>query len=152
MAETFDALLNSLGFGASNAAQQEGIISRKTELGKETVGLGAEEERRQLNAGYEGRGVFGSGEALLGNARLEASTANKLSALDIAGADEYLALQRQLQQDQAAKEAGDRQFNLQVELANRQYDMQRQQIAAESESRRRQDEAYERAQAAARNY
>jgi hypothetical protein len=94
--------------------------------------------------------VYGSGEALLGNARLEASVANQMSGLDIAAADSYLGLQRDLQREQAQKQSEDRSFNLQVELANRQYDMQRQQVAAQADSQRRYDEAY--ARSLGRNY
>jgi hypothetical protein len=150
MADPYAELLNSIGFGAADAASEEGVISRKRELGQSQVELNADEERQQLNAGYEGRGVYGSGEALLGNARLEANVANQMSGLDIAAADSYLGLQRDLQREQAQKQSEDRSFNLQVELANRQFDMQRQQVAAQADSQRRYDEAY--ARSLGRNY
>lgn len=139
---SFDDLLSSLGFGAADAANQEGLIARKAALGRSQIDLQADEDRQTLNAGYEGRGVFNSGEALLGNARLEGKIANQKSAVDIAAADDYLGLQRQLQQEQAQKEASDRAFNLQVELANREYQTRKQQIEQQAAAQKRYDDAY----------
>lgn len=141
MAGNFDELLSSLGFGAADAAAQEGLISRKADLAKGNVDLQAYDDRLGLNANLEGRGVLNSGEGLLRNARLELGVANQKSQIDVAAADDYLSMQRGLEQSQAQKDAQDRQFNLQVELANRQYEMQKRQIQAQTEAQRRADEA-----------
>lgn len=139
---TFDSLLSSLGFGAADAANQEGLIARKADLGKSMVTNQAAQDTKNLNAGYEGRGVLTSGEALTGNAQLQSDTANKMSQIDIATADDTLGLQRNLQQAQAQKDVTDRSFNLQVELANRDYQQKQAQISQQAASQQRYDEAY----------
>lgn len=127
MAETYDQLLSSLGFGAADAALEQGQIARKVELGKSMQAISYDDQRRGLAADLEGRGVTSSGEANLGYARLEANNANQLAAIDIGAADSLIALQRRVQQQKANQEANDRAFALQQEMANRQYELQKQQ-------------------------
>lgn len=136
MASSFDNLLSSIGFGAADASAESGLIQRKLELGKNMVGMDAEDSRRELSADLEGRGVYSSGEANLGFARLEANTANQLSQLDIAAADSTLSVQRQLEKDKAAAEAEQRAIALQERLGQQQYDLSRSQFAASNELQR----------------
>lgn len=142
MAGDFNELLKSIGFGGADAANQEGLISRKADVARGGVDLQAYDDRQALNASLEGRGVFNSGEALTRNARLELGVANQKSAIDVAEADDFLNLQRSVQQQQAQADAQDRAFNLQVELANRQYQMQKDQIARQAAAEKARDDAY----------
>ena len=142
MAETFQELLGSIGFGAADAAAGESMITRKRDVAVAGVDIEADTRRRELAAGHEGRGVFGSGEALMDNARLEAEMANKTSQIDVAAADDYQKLMRDLQRDKAQKEASDRAFNLQVDLANRDWQMKMDQVRKQDAAQARYDEAY----------
>lgn len=149
MADSFQNLLNSIGFGAADAAAETGLIQRKLELGRDMAGNDADDKRRNLATDYESRGVSSSGEANLGYARLEADSANVLSGLDIAAADSTLAVQRRLEQEKAQKEANDRALALQQQLAEQQFALSREQMAAQLEQTRQIEQARTRAAAAA---
>ncbi|MCX7621191.1 MAG: hypothetical protein N2037_10160 [Acidimicrobiales bacterium] len=128
-AQTFEQLLSSIGFPAAEGAAELGMIERKKALGKANIEMMGEEERRQMAADFEGRGVLLSGEANLGYARQAAREANRLTELDIAAADDTLALARRLQRAQAEKEAADREFALRQRMFDESMALQREQLA-----------------------
>ena len=140
-ADTFQTLLNSLGFSAAEGAAELGMIQRKKALASSKLDMAAEEARRQLATDFESRGVLLSGEANLGMARQAAREATAKTELEVAEADDILALARRLQRAQAEKEAADREFELRRRMFDESMALSRQQAAESSKLSREQFEA-----------
>lgn len=145
--QNYEQLLQSIGFPAADLAREAGIVGRKREVGLADVTLQGEEERRQMMADYEGRGVLNSGQRTTGIARQQAMESNKRSAIDVAAAEDLFNAQRQMEREKAAKEAEERQFALQKQMFDAQMAQSNYQFNAQmaaSNAQLQQQQAYQR--------
>lgn len=145
--QSYEQLLQSIGFPAADLAREAGIVGRKREVGLADVALQGEEERRQMLADFEGRGVLNSGQRTTGIARQQAMEANKAAAIDVAAAEDLFNAQRQFEREKAQKEAEERQFALQKQMFDAQMAQSNYQFSAQmaaSNAQLAQQQAYQR--------
>lgn len=105
MPDSYESLLQAIGFPAADAANQFSLIDRKLQQGQSDIGRQGELDRRSVLSGQEGNGVLASGETGLKIADQAAAQASQSSNLSLSAADDVSSVQRGINQASAQAEA-----------------------------------------------
>ena len=90
---SYEDMARALGFPAVQAAARTQSALRNADLGQTDIEMAGEEERRLIDAGYEGRGTYNSGERKEALARQEAQQAQRSAKLEQAKADDLSGIE-----------------------------------------------------------
>jgi len=134
VADTYAQLLDALGFNAADAAQQVGAAQRNLESTTSRIRMSGEDQRDQIKASAEGRGVLSSGEYNKQVARQRAGEASDVSMVETSTADRVAAINRELQRAQAQRQLQQEQQSAQRTVADQQYALQQQMLAQSAQS------------------
>jgi hypothetical protein len=126
--------LDALGFNAADAAAATGASQRNLEATQSRIKLSGEDEREQLNASSETRGVLSSGEHQTKMAKQRANEASNLSLAETEAADRVASINRELQRAQAQRQLQMEQQNAERTIADQQYSLQQQLLAQSAQS------------------
>lgn len=132
MADTYSALLDALGFNASDAAQATGQTQRDLEMAKGSIELAGEDEREGLKASAESRGVLTSGEYMKDLARSRSDQASRLTAAESSAADRLSSIQRELERSKAQRQLQEEERNAQRQIADQQYSLSQQLLSQQA--------------------
>lgn len=85
---TYQNLLQAVGFPAADAQARTSSVQRQLAQGLSDLNVAGDDERRQLDLGWEDRGLLNSGGRLSDLARSQGRQASKASNMEGAAADD----------------------------------------------------------------
>lgn len=130
MADSFDALLQAIGFPAAQGANRLSLIDRKLQQGQADIARQGDLDRRNLIANQEGNGVLFSGETGTKLSDQAAAEASQQANLSLATADDIYNVQAATQQAQAQQQAQ----QMALDQQKRQFDLQQQLLTLKAPS------------------
>lgn len=107
MAETFEQLLNAIGFAGADQAQRVARAGRDRDRAASEVGLSGVEERRGINESAEASGMLNSGARGLDLARQYGKESARYTDLDIAYGDEVAGANQAIMRALAEENSND---------------------------------------------
>lgn len=107
MAETFEQLLNAIGFAGADQAQRVARAGRDRDRAVSEVGLSGVEERRGINESAEASGMLNSGARGLDLARQYGKESARYTDLDIAYGDEVAGANQAIMRALAEENSND---------------------------------------------